>query len=223
MKQILASALTISLLALSGYMYFEPAGLSAAVAGDQIQITQVVTGEITISHPSDCAMDSSLGGVTGGTANCYAEWTITTTDSSGFNVALVATSSGDGPTDYVMAGNTQGDWIDNYTEGTYGVPDFTWAVSNAAEFGYTATTTTAADLPTTFKTTAGSAPCNAGSTVTDAACWITASSTARTVMNRSSEATSGTKLYINFRVQINNHNVVEDTYTATTTLTATTN
>lgn len=172
---------------------------------------------ISITSPSDCVLSPSLGGIAGGASNCFAVWTIVTDSPAGFTASLTATSTGMDGSGYVMKGNTQGDWIDNYTENSYNIPDYNWSVSNAAEFGYTATTTTAADLVSAFKNTASA--CN-GSTMTNDQCWISASSTARQLINRTSPAISGINLSIHFRVQINSHVVISDTYTATTTITA---
>jgi len=218
MKQIFISAFVLNFLLFSGYLFLEP-GIVSAVE-DQVVITQTVTGEISITSPSDVTMSPSLASITGGTSNGYASWTITCTDNSGFIATL--TASGTPANDYVLIGGSQGDWIDNYTEASYGVADYDWSVSSAAEFGYTATTTTAADLSAVFKTAASAAPCGTGSTMEEAQCWIAASTTARTLMTRNSEAPAGTVLGVQFRAQINGHTVIEDFYYATTTITATT-
>ncbi len=176
--------------------------------------TETLPNTLTTSKPP-------LGGITGGTSNGYAQWTITTGASGGFTAALTATTTA-APFMYAMKGNVYGDWIDNYA-GTTTIPTYLWNVVNAAEFGFTATTTTAADVGQSFKTAgAGLGPCNTGSNVLADTCWIGASTTAKQVMNRSTSAVSGTSLGVHFRVQINNHAVLEDTYVATTTITATT-
>ncbi len=176
---------------------------------------------ISITSPSDCVLSPILGGIGGGISNCFAVWTVTTDSPSGFSATLSATTTGTDGSGYVMKGNNINDYIANYTEGAYNVPDYTWAVTNAAEFGYTATTTTAADLAQAFLNGGGS-PCNTGSTMTNDQCWISASSTSRQLINRTSPAISGTSLSVHFRVQINNRTpiVTQGTYVATTTVTA---
>ncbi len=176
---------------------------------------------ISISSPSDCVLSPSLGGIGGGISNCFAVWTITTDSPAGFTASLTATSTGTDGSGYVMKGNSINDYIANYTESAYNVPDYDWGggsgFSSAAEFGYTATTTTAVDLAAAFKNSAGA--CN-GAAMTNDQCWISASSTSRQLINRTSPAIGGTSLSVHFRVQINNHAVLQDTYVATTTVTA---
>ncbi len=174
---------------------------------------------ISISSPSDCVLSPSLGGIGGGISNCFAVWTITTDSPAGFTASLTATSTGTDGSGYVMKGNSINDYIANYTESAYNVPDYDWLVTNAAEFGYTATTTTAADLVSAFKNTTG--VCN-GAAMTNDQCWIAASSTSRQIINRTSSAISGTNLSVHFRVQINSRApaVNQGTYVATTTITA---
>lgn len=221
MKKILVSAFSLYLIFLGSFFLFESDDLFAATVQDQITVSQSVTAEISITSPANVTMSPSLGGITGGNSDGYAQWTVTTSANDGFTATL--TASGTPSQNYVMLGNSYGDYIDNYTEAAYNVPDYTWSVTSAAEFGYTATTSTAADVAQAFKTTSpGSGPCNAGSNAAADTCWIAASTTARQVMNRSTSATSGTSLGIHFKVTLNNHNVVEDTYVATTTITATT-
>lgn len=222
MKKILVSAFALYLVACGSFMLFESDDLYAfnTTVQDQITITQVVGGDISITSPANVTMSPELGGIAGGTSDGFGVWTIICSDNDGFTAGLTATSTGTDASGYVMKGNYEGDWIENYTEGTYGVPDYAWSVSNAAEFGYTATTTTAADLAQAFKSN-GSSPCNTGSTMANDTCWIAASSTSRNLITRTSETLSGVSLSVHFRVQINGHVVTDDTYVATTTITAT--
>jgi hypothetical protein len=100
--------------------------------------------------------------------------------------------------------------------------------ANKAAFAYTVQSSSTADVATKFKST-GSA-CNTG---TDHAiadfyhCWTAATSTASTIINRLLPTTGGAATStIAFRVIINsnpNPTIPNDTYIATTTLTATVN
>lgn len=219
MKNIFISTLILILFMFSGYTFLEPQEIFALE--DQITVTQSVTAEITITSPANVTMSPSIVGITGNPDSPsagYAQWTIATSNNTGFTATFKASSTD-------MVGDTQGDSIQAYTEAVNGVPDYTWSVAtNAAEFGYNATTTTAADLDVSFKSAAGSSPCNAGSVMTNDQCWLSASTSPETLINRTSETTSGgVILGIKFQVEIDNHFVSEDTYTATTTVTATVN
>ncbi len=168
---------------------------------------------ISVSLPDNVTLTPAIGGVTGGTGNGFVSWTIITDNNAGFTATLKASST-------MMVENSQGDNIQAYTEAVNGVPDYDWTVAaNAAEFGYHATTTNSTDLDQSFKS-AGSSPCNTGSTMANNQCWLSASTSPETLINRATETTlDGVILGIKFQVEIDNHVVIEDTYTATTTVT----
>ncbi len=219
MKNIFISTLILSLLMFSGYIFLEPQEVLAVE--DQITVTQSVTSEITITSPGNVTMSPAIVSITGNPDSPsagYAQWTIRTSNNTGFTATFKASST-------VMLGDAQDDQIDAYTEAVAGVPDYTWTVpSGSAEFGYNATTTTAADLDVSFKSAAGSTPCNIGAVMTNDQCWLSASTSPETLINRATETTlDGVILGIKFQVELDNHFVTEDTYTATTTVTATNN
>ena len=216
-KDILGSTLIVALVAMATFIAYEP-NVSQAVE-DQIVVTQLVTGEITISSPSNVTMSPSIVGTTGNPGSPstgYASWTIITNNVSGFTATLRASST-------TMIGNVNGDIIDAYTAATAGVPDYTWDVpSGNAEFGYNATTTTAADLHQSFRNN-GTA-CNDGALMTTNNCWLAASTTAKILINRTTPTlVGGVILGLKFQVELDGHSVTADTYVATTTVTATTN
>ncbi len=223
MKKIIVSVFSFYLVASGSFMFLESSDIFAASAQDQIQVLLTVGSDITISAPSDCALAPAMSGIADGTADCYAEWTITTGASSGFTAALTATTTSAVRDAWILKGNQYGDGFENYNWDSPGystTTEYTWSVSGGAEFGYKASSTAVADLATMFKD-AGSA-CGTGSGMTDNVCWIAASTTSRQLMNRTSSAASGTKLYIHFRAGKASHVILQDTYTATTTITATT-
>lgn len=203
-----------------GYIIIEPA-VSSAVE-DQFTITQSVTGEISFLTPaSDVSMSPALAGITGGTSNGSTYVRVLTNNISGYSMTLTASSS-DG-----MVGNTQGGVIPAYVPASGITPDFTFTVpANSAAFGYTVEASTTADLASDFMDN-GADTCGTGSSDTVDACWVNASTTARTIINRSTAtAASGATTTIKFRVVINSNPtpaIPADTYVATTTLTAVTN
>jgi hypothetical protein len=188
---------------------------------DQFTVTQVVTSEISFLTPSsDITMSPQLAGITGGTSNGSTYVRVLTNNAAGYNMTLTASSS-DG-----MIGNSQGGTIPAYTPGSGIIPDFSFTVDpNKAEFGYTVEASTTADLAQAFMDDGVS--CNTGSGDVVDKCWVNASTTARTIVNRTSEtANSGATTTIKFRATINQNPtpaIPQDTYVATTTLTAVVN
>ncbi len=201
------------------FVIFEPA-ISAAIE-DQFTITQVVTSEISFLTPStDITMSPSIAGITGGTSNGQTQVIVLTNNATGYTMTLTASSS------LGMIGNSQGGSIPAYVPTATGVPDYTFTTpANRARFGYTVEASTTADLDQSFKNTGST--CNTGTTDTVDQCWLNASTTAETIINRTtSTAASGATTTVKFRVVISPSPlpaIPQDTYVATTTLTATTN
>lgn len=201
------------------FVLIEPT-ISRAVTS-QFTITQSVTAEISFSTaPSNVTMNGALAGITGGTSNGGTQLIVTTNNATGYNMTLTASSSSG------MIGNANGGTIPAYVPSATNVPDFTFTTpANTARFGYTAEASTTADLAAAFKDN-GSA-CNVGSADATNSCWLNASTTAFTIVNRSTAtAASGATTTLKFRVVINANPspaIPTDTYVATSTLTAVVN
>ena len=225
MKKILNLTLIISLIAFLSFLCFEPQ-LSKAVA-DEITVTQDVSVEISISSPSNVTMSASIPGMTGGLATGSATWTVVTNNNTGFILKLASS------TNPALAGATQGDSFADYTETVADTPDYDWTVAESdAEFGYTVEPATAADTVQAFLNAAGpAAPCNTvGGIETADKCWLDFAAAGLNVINRSSETTvSGEAEVIKFKAELNGPAtdadgfLIEDSYTATITATATIN
>ncbi len=203
------------------FMLCEPA-ISSAIE-DQFKITQVVTAEISFLTPaSDITMSPTIAGLTGGTSNGSTQVVVLTNNVSGYTMTLTASSSAG------MIGNSQGGTIAAYVPAVSGVPDYSFNTTNDARFGYTVEASTTADLDQSFKD--NGSVCNTGAldTVTaDSTCWLNASTAAETIVNRTTATPgSGATTTIKFRVEIDGNPspaIPQDTYVATTTLTATAN
>lgn len=166
---------------------------------------------LAMTTANDVTMSPSLGGLTGGTSNGSTTTTVTTDSPAGYELYLKASSSP------AMQGNTQGDSIANYTP-TTSDPDFAFSVTTTdAEFGFTPEGT---DIASKYKDDGAS--CNAGSNDTVDACWNAVLTSNELVSRRTSaNHTAGTATVIKFRLTIGSSSFkAEDTYTATTTLTA---
>jgi hypothetical protein len=201
------------------FTVFEPAIIGAATTGSQFTISQTVTAEISFATPaSNVTMSPSLGGLTGGTANGGTQVVVTTNSLTGYTVTLQASSS------LGMIGNASStNFIPAMAASN--TPSFSFtAPTNSAAFGYTVEASTTGDLSSTFKD--NGSICGTGSADAANSCWLNASTTAVTIINRSLQTpSSGGTTTLKFRVIINsnpNPVIPNDVYVATTTLTATT-
>lgn len=220
LKECLAGALILNLAFMAMFVMAEPT-LSRAIE-DQFIVTQVVTSEISFATTAaDVSMSPSLGGITGGTSNGTTTVIVYTNDTSGYTMTATASSSP------AMQGDVTTSSIADYTPAAAGIPDFAYSVPTSAEFGYTVSASTTADLALKFKDDGAS--CNSPTATLDtsgsASCWYGLSTTATsTIVRSTATSASGSTSSMTFKLTINaGTGVTEDTYKATTTLTAVTN
>lgn len=221
LREIISVTSVNLVLALVAFVFLEPS--VSLGAQSTFTISQTVTSELSFATPAtDVVLSPSLGGLTGGTANGGTQVVVTTNDTQGYSMTIMASSS------VGMIGNaSSSNSIPAYVTAVPGVPDYSFTVpANKAYFGYTAEASTTADLARSFKDSASA--CNnvsGGDTVGQ--CWIAATSTAYTIVNRTLPTpASGATTTLKFRVVINANPspvIPDDTYVATTTLTATAN
>lgn len=197
------------------YIVLEP-----AITKGAFTVSQSVTTEIAFLTPANnITLTPSIDVSVGGQASGQTQVVVKTNDHLGYSMTITASSSlgmiG-------VASSTK--YIPAYVTGTAGVPDYDFNVpANSAYFGYTAEASTTSDLAQSFKDTAGVCNSVSGGDTTDK-CWIGATTTAYTVVNRSSATSlSGATTTLKFLVVINSNpspGIPNDTYVATTTLTA---
>lgn len=205
------------------FLLAEPAiSLSATTATSQFTISQVVTSEVSFSTPaSSITLSPSLGGITGGTSLGSTQVIVNTNESTGYTMTLTASSS------LGMIGNASStNYIPAYATSSSFAADYNFNVpANKAYFGYTVEASTTSDLSSAFKDNGSS--CGTGSLDNADKCWVGATSTPFTIINRNYwTPASGATTTLKFRVTINSNPspvIPDDTYVATTTLTATVN
>jgi hypothetical protein len=177
---------------------------------------QMEGASISITSPANVTLTPNISGLTGGNAYGTSTWTVITNNNTGFNMTLKASSSP------ALQGNTQGDSFANYTLTGTTTPEYTWSVAvSAAEFGYTVEPASTTDAVQDFLDN-GASLCGTGSSQTSYTCWLEASTTAKTIINRSTETNAaGQAESVGFRAQSGSSAFkIQDTYTATTTATA---
>jgi hypothetical protein len=215
------AAVLVSLLVFASFLMFEPKVGQGAVDTDEFEITQTVTEEISfIATSSDVVMSPSLAGITGGTSNGSYTVRVRTNNATGYNMTIDFSST------TAMTRDGGGGYISNYAPASTTNPDYTFANETFAQFAYTVTASTTTDIDQSFLDN-GSNACGTGSTAGTATCWFNPSTTPETIINRNtSTAASGATTTIQFRVNIPSNPIPAiqtGTYTATATLTATTN
>ncbi len=209
------------LLAAGSFLMLEPVVGRAAVDTDEFEVTQTVTEEISfVATSSDVTMSPSLAGITGGTSNGSYAVRVRTNNAAGYNMTIAFSST------TAMIRDGGGGYISNYAPAADGTPDYTFTSDTFAQFGYTVTASSSADLDASFLDN-GSNTCATGATDGSGTCWMDPDDAAETIINRTtSTAASGATTTIQFRVNIPSNPspaIQTGTYTATATLTATTN
>ena len=217
----LVASILILMLAAASFLMMEPKVGFGASANDEFTVTQTVTEEISfVATSSDVTMSPSLAGITGGTSNGSYAVRVRTNNAAGYNMTI------DFSTSTAMQRDGGGGYISNYAPTSATTPDYTFASETFAQFAYTVTASSSTDIDSTFLDN-GSNTCGTGSTDGSGTCWFNPSTTPETIINRTtSTAASGATTTIQFRVNIPNNPspaIQTGTYTATATLTATTN
>ena len=215
--KILKTSTTALIMLALMFLVVEPAVSSSASATSQFTVTLNVTNEISFSQgPSNVTLLPALAGITGGTANGQTQVRVLTNNNTGYSMTLNSSSS------LGMIGNGFGGVVPAYVSAVGGVPDFAFTVpANRARYGYTVEASTTNDLATIFKD--NGTTCGAG--VADAvdSCWLAATTTPVTIINRTSAtADNGATTTLKFRAVINSNPspiITEDIYVSTTTLT----
>lgn len=211
----------IALMAMLSFFTLEPKVGIGASDSDTFEVSQTVTEEISfVATSSDVVMSPSLAGITGGTSNGSYAVRVRTNNAAGYNMTIAFSTS------TAMQRDGGGGYISNYSPTAAGTPDYTFANETFSQFAYTVTASTTTDVDATFQDN-GSNTCATGSSNGAATCWYNPSTTPETIINRTtSTAASGATTTIAFRVNIPSNPspaIQTGTYTATATLTATTN
>jgi hypothetical protein len=213
------AVVSIVILALT-FSVFEPTiSRAAASATDTFVVRQQITDEISfLVTASDVNMVGSIQGVTGGHATGSTYAVVRSNSNSGYTLDIAFSSN-----PAMLGTSTLSTAILNFaTSGTQMQPSYAFTASTAAQFGYTVSASTSSDLDPSFLN--DTTICNSGSTYTANTCWMTPSTTAYRIVNRTTAAPSGATTTITFRVTVPQNpspSVEEDYYVATATLTAT--
>lgn len=224
MIKTLSLIIALSFALMSFWVMQEPELIKAATT-DTVVVTQQVTTGLAISDCANFELSQVLSGIgPSGPSTGACTWNVKTANSSGFSMTLKASS--DPALCTVAADDTcsTGKKFSDYTEAQSGTPDYSFSIAATdAEFGYTVEPASAGDTVQKFLDN-GSA-CGVGSLNGTETCWLDFSTSAYTVINRSSETgNAGHNEIVRFQVQIGSSAVqAAGTYTAGITATVTDN
>ncbi len=172
---------------------------------------QMDEASISISSPLDVTMSPAISGVSGGTGNGQAVWTVITDNSAGYSASIKTSTS--------PALTSGGNSFADYTPASAGTPDYSWSILDAdSEFGFTSEGN---DIVAKFKDD-GVGTCNTSSSDTPDSCWYNLSTSDENVAGSTSpNQPSGTATTIKFRAQSGSSHLQEEgSYTSTITMTA---
>jgi hypothetical protein len=215
----LFQSIALVLILIFGFVVLEPVVGRSATVSDSFTVRQEITSEISFLVPTpDVVMVSPIGGITGGTATGTTEALVRTNSYSGYVLDIRFENSP------AMRGEVSGSVdIADYAEASAGVPDYNFVASTSATFAYTINAATVSDIAPSFQ--ASATTCGSGLGYTANKCWKGPSTTDFRIINRGTSADAGASTTITFVVNVPNNPspaVVSDFYTATATLTATT-
>jgi hypothetical protein len=177
--------------------------------GAGYQQMQIVA--LSLVPPSNVTMSPSLGGVSGGTSNGSAAFTVTTDDPAGYIATIQASTS---PA-LVLTSSSTNSFADYSPAGS--VPDLNFSIlPTSSAFAFSSQGT---DADQRFLN--DSSVCGAGSNSTAQACWDGLSTSPKTVADRmTNNQPAGVQTTLWFRAATGSHHIqVNGTYVATTTLT----
>ncbi len=223
-RDAIAAALMVSVLGYASYLMLEPGLIIGQTATDQFVVEQIIGSEISFLTTANDVSLAAIGGVTGGASQGQTNVRVYTNDTAGFTMTITASNTP------AMQGISQGGVIADYTPAVANVPDFTYATNTtgqAAEFGYTVSASTTSHLAQKFLDNGSACNVGAADTTGTSSCWYNLSTVATsTIRTTAPSATSGASSTLFFRVHVPANPspaLPEDTYRATSTLTATTN
>jgi len=174
---------------------------------------------IAVSAPPDVDMIPDIPGISGGTADGSATWTVVADSSAGFNMRIKASTT--------PAMRLDGSYyFDDFTPESAGVPDYDWSVASGdAEFGFTVEPATDEDAVQAFLDDTNSVCNQSSGSQTTNKCWLNFNGTTDVDMiDRSTRtSTSGEDEVIKFRAQSNGKFMMEGAYSSVTTVTVASN
>ena len=172
---------------------------------------QMEMGYISITSPADVSMSPSIAGVSGGSSDGSAQWSVATDNTAGYSLTVKADSS--------PALRSSSDSFADYTPAGAD-PDYDWLISTSdSEFGFSPGGN---DILQKYKD--DGIDCNVGSNDTPDKCWYYFDTSDEAIaQSSSSNHPAGTATTVKFKAESGSgHLQSQGTYTATITVTAVT-
>lgn len=184
-------------------------------------VSVAVTTEIDISAPGNVTMTPTIAGMSGNYGNPAsgsATFTVTATETGGFDLKIFASQTNA----LYLDGSS---YFSDYAPTLAGTPDYSWRSPATSDgwFGYSITAGTAADADQKYKYSG--TDCGVGSSQSGSFCWMGFTTTpGNRVIHRTTATGAGGEVEtINFRAESNAKFLKEGTYSASVTATASMN
>ena len=210
-KKNISLFLIVSLVVVSSYMFFEPQLVEAV--GDNISVTQTVTGEINLDCSATAALTPSIAGQSGGTSTGSFTCTVETSDANGYTLTLLKNQT------LQTAGGGADKQFDDYTENA--PLDYAWSAPSAGTEKWGLNITAGADAEAVYEDN-GADTCGAGSPSADH-CWNEIPTTPANQVASANAATGvgGTQTSFAIKAQAGaSNNLQSGAYACTITATA---
>lgn len=215
---LVASVTSISML-FAAFFLLEP-NIGHAVDSNEFYIRQTITDETSfLVQPSNVNMDTSITGVTGGTANGSTTFSVVSNNATGYTIDI-SFDYGGGNNEAMVGDTTSSETIRDYSGDVAGQPSYNWTASSAAQFAYTVDSVVDGDTDQSFRDNTTS--CNQAAGTGNGDCWKAPDVGNYRIVDASDAAVTGATSTLFFRVVVPNGSVpavTADTYTATATLT----
>lgn len=220
---VLAAVVVVALV-FGSFMLAEPRITYGQSDTASFYIRQTITDETSfILEPANVVMqDTGINGISGGNATGTTQFAVRSNNPDGYYINIRFFDNA-GP--YAMRGDVDGDdAIRDYTDNA-GEPTFGFTTQAYAQFAYTVSASTSADIDDSFKHTGGNCNQNGGDT-DPLTCWKGPATTDFRIIDRTGADPTGATSTLTFKVNVPAGATpppTAQTYTATATLSLFTN
>lgn len=197
-----ASLLAVAVLVATFFLAEPVVSHGQAADTSEFVIQQTIVDESSfLVEPADVAMDGTINGISGGTANGSTTFSVQSNNNAGYYVEIAFE---DNTTANAMLGaETASEALRDFDDSANGgEPVYTFTASTAAQFGYTVESLSPTDTDPSFLSDGGDLCDNGGTDQDLDSCWKGPSVSGFRIVDRDSSAPTGATSTIKFRVVV---------------------